>query len=85
VSVCCQSDGTTAWLMPLRPPMMNIDTKPIAISIGVGNVKEPRHMVAIQLKIFTPVGTPTAMVVVRKTAFATGPRPVANIWCAHTP
>ncbi len=36
--------------------------KPIAHSIGVSNRIEPPHMVAIQLKIFTPVGTAMTMV-----------------------
>jgi hypothetical protein len=38
-----------------------------------------------QLKIFTPVGTAISMVESPKAEIATGPRPVANMWCAHTP
>ena len=39
--------------------------KPSAQIIGVRNVIEPPHMVAIQEKIFTPVGT--AMTIVANT------------------
>ena len=38
-----------------------------------------------QFTIFTPVGTAMAMVANEKTATDTGPRPEANMWCAHTP
>ena len=42
-------------------------------------------MVAIQLKIFTPVGIAMSIVVIENTASAIGPMPTANMWCAHTP
>ena len=42
-------------------------------------------MVPSQLKIFTPVGTAMSMVVIEKTASATGPMPVENMWWLHTP
>src|SRR2546429_10005085 len=44
--------------------------KPIAHSIGVLNSSEPPHMVAIQEKIFTPVGTAITMVATTKYACA---------------
>ena len=59
--------------------------KPIANSIGVVKLTEPPHIVPIQLKIFTPVGTAISIVLEAKTASAIGPRPTANMWCAHTP
>jgi hypothetical protein len=37
------------------------------------------------LKIFTPVGTAMNMVEALNADVATGPRPEANMWCAHTP
>jgi len=40
--------------------------KPIAQSIGVLKVIEPPHIVAIQLKIFTPVGTAMTIVAATK-------------------
>jgi hypothetical protein len=41
---------------PVRPPKRNVTRKPIANSIGVSKDR-PRHIVPIQLKNFTPVGT----------------------------
>ena len=38
-----------------------------------------------QLKIFTPVGMAMSIVDRPKAEMATGPSPVANMWCAHTP
>src|SRR2546421_12418966 len=52
--------------------------------IGVVNLILPPHIVNNQLKILIPVGTPIAIVATAKIAFATGPNPVVNIWCAHT-
>ena len=40
---------------------------------------------ASQLKIFTPVGTAMIIVESAKAEIATGPSPVANMWCTHTP
>ena len=65
--------------------MMNMATKPMANSMAVLNSRRPPHMVAIQLKIFTPVGMAISMVDAEKTESAMGPRPVANMWWAHTP
>ena len=47
---------------PVTPPTVNRKMNPIAHSIGVLNSIEPPHMVAIQLKIFTPVGTAITIV-----------------------
>src|SRR5260221_1161296 len=38
-------------------PILNRNRKPIAKSIGASSVIEPFHIVATQLKTFTPVGT----------------------------
>ena len=51
---------------PVTPPSVNRKMKPIAHSIGVLKVMEPPHMVAIQEKIFTPVGTAMTMVAATK-------------------
>ena len=40
--------------------------KPTAHNIGVSKRMEPPHLVAIQLKIFTPVGTAMTMVAAMK-------------------
>ena len=60
--------------------MMNIAMKPTANRKGVLKLTCPPQMVAIQLKIFTPVGTAMNIVEIAKAEFATGPRPTANMW-----
>ena len=42
-------------------------------------------MVAIQLRIFTPVGTAMNIVDTEKAATEIGPMPETNMWWAHTP
>jgi hypothetical protein len=44
-------------IIPVNPPKVNKKIKPKAKSIGVLKVREPPHIVAIQLKILIPVGT----------------------------
>ena len=51
-------------------------------SIGVSKVRDPRHIVPIQLKNFTPVGTAIRNVMKLKNGSSTAP--VANMWWAHT-
>lgn len=41
---------------PVKPPMVNNDTKPMDHKNGVSNIMCDPDMVAIHLKIFTPVG-----------------------------
>ena len=42
-------------------------------------------MVAIQFRIFTPVGTAMNIVDSEKARTEIGPMPEANMWWAHTP
>ena len=64
--------------------MMNIAMNPIAKSIGVARRIRPPTIVAIQLKIFTPVGTAMSMLDAAKKKVSNAERPTANMWCAHT-
>ena len=64
--------------------MVNTKRKPTANSIGVSKVIEPFHMVAIQLKTFTPVGTAISMVEYMKNSWPVTGMPVVNMWCAQT-
>ena len=64
--------------------MVNTKIKPTANSIGVSNVMEPFHIVAIQLNTFTPVGTAINMVEYMKNNCPVTGMPVVNMWCAHT-
>jgi hypothetical protein len=69
-------------MTPVRPPNKNVTRKPIAHSIGVSNDRDPPHIVPIQLKNFTPVGTAMSMVMMAKNGSSTWP--VAYMWCAQT-
>ncbi len=53
---------------------------PMAKSIGVSKVIEPFHMVAIQLNIFTPVGTAMDMVAYMKNSSPVSGIPTVNMW-----
>ena len=72
-------------MIPENPPIMNIQRKPSAKSIGVRIRSCPPQIVPIQLKILTPVGTAIAMVASAKADVATVPMPVVNMWWLHTP
>ncbi len=52
--------------------------------MGDLNSIDPPHIVAIQLKIFTPVGTAMTMVAAVKYIFVFTSRPTVYMWCAHT-
>ncbi|CAB4652114.1 unannotated protein [freshwater metagenome] len=69
-------------MIPVNPPNRNVIRKPITNSIGVSNVTDPRHIVPIQLKNLTPVGTPIKNVMNEKNGSSTWP--LAYIWCAQT-
>ena len=47
--------------MPDRPPIMNRPMNATAYSMGGSNLIRPIHIVPIQLKILTPVGTAIAI------------------------
>ena len=65
-------------MIPVIPPNKKVIKKPITQSIGVSKVTWPRHMVPIQLKNLTPVGTPIKKVINEKNGKSTCP--LANIW-----
>ena len=69
-------------MIPVRPPKRNVIKNPITQSIGVSKETLPRHIVPIQLKNLTPVGTPIKKVMNEKNGSNTCP--LANIWCAQT-
>ena len=65
--------------------MTNVEMNPTANNIAVVKRIAPPQSVAVQLKIFTPVGTAMNIVEIPNAETATGPRPTANMWWAHTP
>ncbi len=69
-------------MTPVRPPKTNVTRNPMAQSIGVSKLSDPFHMVPIQLKNFTPVGTAMRNVMKEKNGRSTPP--VTYMWCAHT-
>src|SRR6478735_58416 len=69
-------------MTPVRPPNVNVIRKPIDQSIGDSKVSDPRHIVPIQLKIFTPVGTAMSIVISENHGSST--EPVTYMWCAQT-
>ena len=69
-------------MIPVSPPNKKVIKNPTAQYIGVSMDIEPRHMVPIQLKNLTPVGTPIKNVINEKNGSNTCP--VANKWCAQT-
>ncbi len=69
-------------MTPVRPPNRNVTRNPIVQSIGVSKDMDPPHIVPIQLKNFTPVGTAIRKVIPEKKGRST--RPVTNMWWAHT-
>ena len=56
----------------------------MAKSIGVSNLIDPSHIVAIQLKILIPVGTAIIIVAAVKYARVSTSNPTVYIWCAQT-
>lgn len=48
--------------IPDRPPMTNIETKPLLNSIGVVRWSRPPHIVPIQLKTLIPLGSAISIV-----------------------
>ena len=69
-------------MTPVSPPNRKVTRKPIDQSIGVSKVSDPFHIVPIQLKNFTPVGTAIRKVMKEKNGSSTPP--VTYMWCAHT-
>ena len=66
------------------PPMRNVPMKPTQKSSAVLYSIVPRHSVAIQLKIFTPVGTAMRNEPIMKKIRTNVGLGVANMWCAQT-
>ena len=65
---------------PVTPPTVKRKMKPIAQTMGDLNSRLPPHIVAIQLKIFTPVGTAITMVAAVKYIFVFTSRPTVYMW-----
>lgn len=70
--------------IPVNPPKVKRATNPIANNIGVLKSILPPNIVAIQLKIFEPVGTAIIIVDAVKYARVSTSSPTVYICRAHT-
>ena len=70
--------------MPVRPPEINVETKPIANIIGTVNFMLARQMVVSQLNTFIADGTAISNVINVNIEPRKGLMPETNIWCAQT-
>lgn len=77
-----KSRAGLAKMMPVSPPKRKVVMNPSAQTEGVSRVSWPPHMVPIQLKNFTPVGTEMSIDMMAKKGSSTWP--VAYMWWAHT-
>jgi len=73
-----------AKIMPVNPPKVNKNTKPRLQSKEGVMVRFAPWRVAIQLKIFTPVGIAIIIVAAVKYARVSTSIPTVNMWWAHT-
>ena len=80
-----QSNGSTDTITPVMPPSRKISKKPTMNSIGVCSTTRPFHIVTIHAKNCTPLGIVISRLTAEKNARASDGRPVANMWCTHTP
>src|SRR5690348_6498012 len=78
------STGVAAMNTPESPPMVNIATNPMALSMGTWKRRFPRHMVPIQLNTLIADGTAMIMVVTMKVEPRVGFIPETNMWWPHT-
>lgn len=71
-------------IIPVNPPIVNMNRNPIDHHIGRSNHVFELDIVAIHLKILIPVGI--AMIIVADVKYARESMsiPTVNIWCPHT-
>ena len=70
--------------IPVKPPEMNSETKPMPKRLALVNRILPPYRVAIQLNTFTAEGTAMIRVKITKKLEMKGFTPDMNMWCAHT-
>src|SRR2546430_16015147 len=70
--------------IPDSPPITNIATNATALSIGTVNLMLPRHIVPIQLNVFTAEGTAITSVDTMNDDPSVGFIPLTNMWRPHT-
>src|SRR5213593_1431744 len=78
------STGVAAMNTPDRPPIVNIATNAMALSIGTCSRRLPRHIVPSQLNTFTAEGTEITSVEIMNDEPSVGFMPLMNMWWPHT-
>src|SRR4029453_5903566 len=78
------STGVEAMNTPERPPMTNIDTNEIAISIGVVNRMFPPQTVPSQLNVLIADGPAMTIAENMNNVPRMGFMPLWNMWWPHT-
>src|SRR2546423_14646060 len=78
------STGVAAMKTPDSPPITNIATNATALSIGTVNLMLPRHIVPIQLNVFTAEGTAITSVDTMNDDPSVGFMPLTNKRWPHT-
>src|SRR5262249_58903711 len=71
--------GAAPSMMPVKPPIKNMDRKPAQKSIGEANEIRPPYMVASQLKNLMPVGIEIRKVDTMKKRSAVRLMPTVNM------
>src|SRR5262245_65956674 len=84
VSDTWMSAGTAPSMIPERPPITNIDTKPSAHNIGVARWMRPSQVVASHEKTLIPVGMAISSVVTIIGTRSQLAIPETNMWWAET-
>src|SRR5207247_5618048 len=84
VSCSGMSTGVAAMKMPDKPPIVNIDTKPMAFSIGTWKRRLPRHIVPSQLNTLIAEGTAMSSVETMNVDTRVGFMTLMNMWWTHT-
>ena len=78
------SKALSPKIIPVNPPLINVETNPIENNIAVFIWRFPFHRVVIQLNAFTAEGIAINKVVNVNTEPRKGFIPVTNIWCPQT-
>src|SRR6187402_138313 len=80
----CMSTGVAAMKMPDNPPMMNIATKAMELSMAEVKWICPPHMVPVQLKTLMAEGRAIIIVESMNVAPSAGFMPDWNMWWPQT-
>src|SRR6266849_2250176 len=84
VSWSGMSTGVAAMKIPDKPPMVNMETNPMAFSIGTWKRMLPRQIVPSQLNTLIAEGTAMSSVETMNVDPRVGFMPLMNMWWPQT-